>query len=141
MSSIPPIKHTIVLNAPIQRVWRALTTPDELAVWFGPIGFEPRLGHTFHLQTEPQAGWDGKTYCDIMAIDEPHRLAFTWYVPNTPVTLVTFTLRDLGGTTELTLEHTGWEQLPPEAAPIRDALDQGWGGAVLPNLRRLLAEQ
>jgi DNA-binding transcriptional ArsR family regulator len=54
--------------------------------------------------------------------------------------LVTFTLRDLGGTTELTLEHTGWDQLPPEAAPIRDQLDQGWGGAVLPNLRRLLAE-
>jgi uncharacterized protein YndB with AHSA1/START domain len=138
--SIQAIKHTVILNAPPQRVWQALTSPEEVAVWLGPIGFAPHLGHKFYFQVEPQGEWDGKTHSEIVTIDELRQLAFTWYVPGVPATLVTFTLRPLGDQTELTLEHTGWEQLPDEAAPIRDQLDLGWRDGVLPNLQRLLAQ-
>lgn len=136
--AIPPIRHTVVLKAPIARVWRALITPEELAIWLGPVGFAPRLGHQFHFQTEPRDGWDGVTHSEITALDEPYRLAFTWYVPGLPATLVTFTLRETGDQTEVTLEHSGWDQLPPEVGPIRDQLDQGWSSAVLPQLRALV---
>ncbi len=119
---IPAIKHVILLDSPIQRVWQALTTPEEVTHWLGAIGFAPQIGHEFYFQVEP------------------HHLAFTWYVAGLPKTLVTFTLREAGAQTELTLEHTGWDQLPPFIAPIRDELDLGWRDGVLPNLRQHLVE-
>lgn len=138
--TIPAIKHVILLDSPIQRVWQALTTPLEVTQWLGAIGFAPQMGHEFYFQVEPRGEWDGKTYSEIIE-NAPHRLAFTWYVPGLPKTLVTFTLRAAGAQTELTLEHTGWDQLPPFVAPIRDELDLGWRDGVLPNLRRQLGEQ
>jgi uncharacterized protein YndB with AHSA1/START domain len=136
--TIPSIKHVIVVNAPVQRVWEALTTPAEVASWLGSIGFEARLGHKFHFQTDPQGGWDGVTHSEITELSKLQRLVFTWYVPGAPITHVSFTLRDLGTKTEITLEHTGWDQFPPEAKPIRDQLDHGWSAGVLPNLEHLL---
>lgn len=138
--TIRAIKHVVLLDAPIQRVWQALTTPEEVTHWLGAIGFAPQIGHAFHFQVEPRGEWDGKTYSEIAENNPPRRLAFTWYVPGLPKTMVTFTLREAGTQTELTLEHTGWEQLPPFVAPIRDELDLGWRDGVLPNLRRHLVE-
>jgi len=33
MSAIPPIKHTIVLEAPIERVWRVASDFNGLPAW------------------------------------------------------------------------------------------------------------
>jgi uncharacterized protein YndB with AHSA1/START domain len=140
MNTVPPIKHTIILDAPIQRVWQALTTPAEVAIWLGAIGFEAHLGAEFYFQVDPQGDWDGKTYSEVTALEPPQQLAFTWFVPGLPKTLVTMTLRNLGRQTEFTLEHTGWDQLPPEVHPIRDQLDLGWRDGVLPNLARQVME-
>ena len=135
MSTIPDIDHTIIIAAPIETVWETLTTPEEITRWWGAIGFLPEVGHTFHLQTTPQGEWDGKTFADITEITPPHRLGFTWYVPGVPVTHVSFTLRAVEEGTEVRLIHTGWNDLPFDATPIRDGLDQGWGSCVLVNLR------
>jgi uncharacterized protein YndB with AHSA1/START domain len=140
MTTVQPIKHIITVNASIQRVWRALTTPEEVAVWVGAIGFKPALGTKFEFHAPPQGDWNGITYCEVTEIDQLHKLAFTWAVPNLPPTLVTFTLRDLGHQTEIQLEHTGWEQFPPTIAPVRDQLDMGWSGNVLPQLAKLVEE-
>ncbi len=138
MPPIPPIKHSIVVDAPIERVWRALTTPEQVAVWVGAVGFQPHIGAKFEFHAPPQPGWDGITWSEVTALEPMRRLAFTWSVPNFPATMVEFSLRDLGGRTEVTVEHRGWEQFGPEIAPVRDGLDQGWGGHVLPNLKQLV---
>src|SRR5262249_17808941 len=43
----------IVLNTvypqPPERVWRALTTPEELAQWLMPNDFAPKVGHKFQF--------------------------------------------------------------------------------------------
>jgi uncharacterized protein YndB with AHSA1/START domain len=138
MSQVQPIKHSITVNASIERVWQALTTPEQMAIWVGAIGFKPAIGAKFEFHAPPTEGWNGITYSEVTVLEEPTRLAFTWSVPNFPATLVTITLRALGDQTEVTLEHTGWDQFPPEIGPVRDQLEQGWRIYVLPNLARLV---
>jgi uncharacterized protein YndB with AHSA1/START domain len=131
-----PIRHSILINAPIETVWRILTLPEQVAVWVGAIGFQPHVGAKFEFHAPPQGQWDGITYSEITHIEPLQRLVFTWAVPNTPVTTVEFTLRQVGAQTEVTLVHSGWDQFPPEVKPIRDGLDNGWGGHVLPQLKQ-----
>jgi uncharacterized protein YndB with AHSA1/START domain len=138
MTAVQAIKHTIIVNAPIERVWVALTTPEDVAIWVGAIGFKPELGAKFEFHATPQGDWNGITYSEVTEIIKPNKLSFTWSVPNFPATLVTFILRDLGGKTEVTLEHTGWDKFGPEILPVRDQLDQGWGGHVLPQLAQFV---
>lgn len=141
MTAIPPIKHTITVNAPIERVWKALTDPAEVQIWVGATGFKPEIGAKFEFHAPPQGEWDGITYSELLTMEKPNRVVFSWFVPNAPVTLVEITLRELGSQTEVNLVHSGWEQFPPEVRPVRDQLDHGWGGFVLPQLAALVANQ
>jgi uncharacterized protein YndB with AHSA1/START domain len=96
----------------------------------------PRARFEFHAP--PQEGWNGITYSEVTHLEHLSKLAFTWAVPNFPVTTVEITLRALGSQTEITLIHSGWDQFPPEIEPVRTQLDQGWGGQVLPQLQKLV---
>lgn len=40
--SLPDIRRTIVMNAPIGKVWEAVATSEGIAAWFMPNNFEPR---------------------------------------------------------------------------------------------------
>ena len=135
------IRHSILINAPIQTVWRILTTPEHVAVWVGAVGFQPQVGAEFEFHAPPQGNWDGITHSKVLHLDPPHRLVFTWGVPNSPITEVEFTLREVGVQTEVTLVHSGWDQFPPEVKPIWDGLNQGWSGHVLPQLKRLVESE
>jgi len=73
------------------------------------------------------------------ALEEPRRFAFSWYLPGTPATRVDITLAASGPGTEVTLEHSGWDQFDPAViGEIRSALEGGWRSAVLPNLKRVV---
>jgi uncharacterized protein YndB with AHSA1/START domain len=95
---------TQILDAPREVVWKAWTEPEQLARWWGPLGFT--------------------TNVEIREVIEPERLVFS-----SPAQrglgpgIVTVTLRDLGERTELTCHYvarhpddmwadvrTGWSQ-------------------------------
>ena len=128
------IRRTILLNAPITRVWEALTTPEGLAAWLLPNNFQLRVGASFIFKAEPQADWNGIVECQVMEIAELRMLAFTWVEdPTLLPTLVTFELHDLHGQTEVCLIHSQREHLPEDHV---SRLDKGWGC----NMLRRLAE-
>ncbi len=130
------VRRSITLNAPISRVWKALATSDGLASWLMPNNFQPVLGTHFTFRAEPQGNWNGIIECRVTEVDELRKLAFTWCeMPELPPTLVTFELRDLGGRTEVTLIHTGREQLPEDYVSL---LDQGWGCNMLRGLAKII---
>ena len=131
-----PIRHRILINAPIQTVWKVMTSPEQVAIWVGAVGFQPQIGSKFEFHAPPRGDWNGITYSEILVLEPLHRLIFTWAVPNAPVTQVEFTLTEVGHQTEVELVHSGWDQFPPEVRPIRDGLDHGWGGHVLPQLKQ-----
>lgn len=96
-----------VYRHPPERVWRALTEPELLAQWLMPNDFEPRVGHRFTFRTDPGPGFDGIVRCEVLELDPPRTLAFSW--KGGPLdTVLRFTLESEGGGTRLRLEHTGF---------------------------------
>ena len=133
-TALPDIRHTVVINAPIRKVWQAVSTSEGMAEWFMPNSFQPKIGHEFSLHTP-----FGISSCKVTEIDPPYRLAFTWGEH----WHVSFELKELDeSTTELTLVHSGWDaavtakETGENHAAVRDKMDQGWGSVVLKRLRQ-----
>jgi uncharacterized protein YndB with AHSA1/START domain len=76
---------------PVERVWEAITDSAAMSDWLMPNDFVPRIGHKFRFQTKPARGFDGIVHCEVIALDPPRRLAFTWKGGGID-TVVTFTL-------------------------------------------------
>jgi len=87
-------------EAPPERVWRALTDPEELAGWLAPAAIDLRVGGSIVLKFE-----DGDERGTITEIREPELLAYTWNEGETD-SLVRFELEPDGGGTRLMLRHT-----------------------------------
>ncbi|MEC2343820.1 MULTISPECIES: SRPBCC family protein [Paenibacillus] len=124
---LPDIRHTMLLNAPISRVWEAVATSEGIAAWFMPNSFQPVLGYEFVLH----AGPFGDSPCKVMELEPPHRLSFTWGKDWT----VTFELEEKGEQTEFTLIHGGWTadqvtEFGEAHELVRGRMDQGWTGIV-----------
>ena len=139
---LEPIRHRIDVDVPLDHLWRVMTEAATVPLWLGCMHYEAKLGHTFYMQPDAakRAANDrsGATWCDVTALSKP-LFAFTWYMPDTPKTNVSFRLTSLGPErTRVDFEHDGWDQFPVEMVRgIRDMLQGGWTSAVLPNLERV----
>lgn len=124
LNALPEIRKTIVLNAPIEKVWKAVATSEGIAGWWMPNTFEPILGSNFILHAGPY----GDSPCKVTELDPPNSVGFDWDKD----WHVVFQLKDLGdGKTEFTLIHSGWnsEQVTKFGQPhsaIRGHMEDGW---------------
>jgi uncharacterized protein YndB with AHSA1/START domain len=123
------IVHEVEYPDSIERVWRALVDPEELAIWLMPNDFVALVGHQFSMDCGPI----GRIEAEILEIDPPHLLACRW-VGSFGDTVVTFQLTSTGTGTRLRIDHRGWSEA---SAAQRDQFDTGWPGKV-DALRRLL---
>jgi uncharacterized protein YndB with AHSA1/START domain len=131
------IEKSIELNAPVERVWRALTDHTEFGTWFGVKlagPFQPGELSTGHMTI---SGFEHvKWAVTVKKMEKPHLFSFTWhpyaiepgvdYSGETP-TLVEFKLEPKGQRTLLTVNETGFSALPSHRQP--DALrmnTRGW---------------
>lgn len=118
------IEKRIELNAPVSRVWRALTDYREFGEWFrvklnGP--FAPGEISTGHI-TYP--GYEHLKWEAAVQKMEPERLfSFTWHpyavdpdfdYSNEPATLVEFRLEPKDKGTVLYLTESGFDALPKD---------------------------
>ncbi|WP_163144362.1 SRPBCC domain-containing protein [Bacillus sp. 22-7] len=138
METIQDIKQTVILNAPIEKVWKKVSTSEGIEAWFMPNDFKAELGYEFHIQSP-----FGPSPCKVTELDEPNRLSFRW---DTDGWFVSFILKDLSGKTEFTLIHGGWKQpdelvekAGQESAVIRERMSQGWTG-ILAKLGKAVEE-
>ncbi|MBB2971415.1 SRPBCC family protein [Mesorhizobium sp. RMAD-H1] len=133
------IEKNIELNAPIERVWRALTDHEEFGAWFGVrldgpfVPGEIARGRITHPGYE-HVKWEAT----IKRMDRPHYFSFTWhpYAVDPDVdysgekpTLVEFRLEPISAGTRLTVVESGFGALPAHRRP--DALrmnEEGWAG-------------
>jgi len=131
------IETSIHLNAPVSRVWRALTDHEEFGTWFrvrrdGP--FVPGRVARGHI-TYP--GYEHVRWEAVVQRMEPERLfSFTWHpyavdpdadYSGEPSTLVEFMLERIPTGTRLRIVESGFDRLP---AHRRDEAfrmnDGGW---------------
>ena len=118
------IEKRIELNAPVSRVWRALTDHREFGEWFrvkldGPfIPGEISTGHITY------SGYEHLKWEAAVQKMEPERLfSFTWHpyavdpkvdYSNEPATLVEFRLEPKDKGTVLYLTESGFDALPKD---------------------------
>jgi len=138
---LPDIVESIDVEAPIEKVWRALSNPDSVSQWFGCLQFEAKIGHVFYMQPDEAkrdtGDIDGATHCEVLALEPNDRLEFSWYMPGMPKTIVTLKLAAANDQqTTVHLTHVGWDQFPrAEVEEFWRKLKGGWQSFVLPNLK------
>jgi len=105
------IEKEILIEAPIDDVWRVLTEPEHMKQWFakdceldgkaGRLSFES--GQTYYLHVE--------------AFEPPHRFVYRWLHEKVMTArpsnsmLVEFTLQDENGRTRLRVVESGFDQV------------------------------
>jgi uncharacterized protein YndB with AHSA1/START domain len=101
---------------PPEAVWRALTDPALIPRWTStgaggrPEGFSPVAGTKFRFVAKPKPGWNGIVDCEVLEVDEPRLLRYSWADGNGggDVTQVAYRLEPRAGGTRFTYEHTGF---------------------------------
>ncbi|MCR8642875.1 SRPBCC domain-containing protein [Paenibacillus sp. N1-5-1-14] len=122
--TLPAIRQKITLNAPIEKVWAAVSTAEGLAGWWMPSTIEAVLGKEFTLHAEHF----GDSPCKITELDPPNRIGFDWGKD----WHLAFELKTVGDNqTEFTLIHSGWdaEKMTEFGQPhetVRCVMDSGW---------------
>ncbi len=114
-------------NAPVERVWKALTDVEEMRCWYFDLKeFEPEVGFEFEFTVEHE----GVKYCHLCKITEvipQKKLAYTWrYKGHEGDSLVAFELFADGEKTRLKLTHEGLETFPKTPSFARKRFIQGW---------------
>ncbi|HET9085665.1 MAG TPA: SRPBCC domain-containing protein [Candidatus Limnocylindrales bacterium] len=139
-TTVDEIRSGTTINAPIERVWQAITTPSEMKQWFFGVDTEADWrpgGRLVH-----RGEYDGKPYIDkgeIVEFEPPRRLVHTHWsdvsgLPDAPehYQVVAWDLTRHDGATDITITE---RNLPSDAAARTS--EQGWASA-LKALKELL---
>ncbi|HEY6649143.1 MAG TPA: SRPBCC family protein [Mycobacterium sp.] len=142
------IEKQVVLRAPLDRVWRAISDADEFGQWFGvrfdgpfvagksvtgvitPTTVDEDVAHA----QEPHAGKSDSW--QIVAVEPQRRLAFRWHpyaveagtdYSEEPTTLVEFTLTETNDGVLLRIVESGFDKIPAERRTAAfEANSEGW---------------
>jgi uncharacterized protein YndB with AHSA1/START domain len=135
------ITKTIDLDAPIERVWRALTDHREFGDWFR-VG-ESVKGKVLH------PGYEHITFeATVTAMEAPRLFAFEGHPgghqagvddSDTPTTRAEFRLEPLGQGTRLTVVESGFAGLPPQTREATYRGNEAGWELQLENIRAYLA--
>jgi uncharacterized protein YndB with AHSA1/START domain len=154
------IEKRVLLRAPLDKVWRAISDAEEFGRWFG-VRFDgpfvagasvsgaitgTTVDDEVAKRQEPHAG--AKSTWQIVAIEPRRRFAYRWHpfavdpaidYDREPTTLVEFTLAETPDGVLLTITESGFDAIPEaRRAASFEANDEGW--AIKADLVRRYAE-
>jgi uncharacterized protein YndB with AHSA1/START domain len=116
-------------NAPIQRVWKAITDRDQMKEWYFEIEeFKTEKGFKFHFT----GGDENVKYlheCEVLVCDPPNKLSYSWTYPGYKgYSVLTWELFSEGESkTRLRLTHEGLESFPQDNPNFRvESFTEGW---------------
>ena len=146
MSNTDRIEKKVLLRAPRERVWRAISDAKQFGTWFGvefdgPFVAGQRItGKMTPTKVDPEVARMQEPYAG-MAFDytvdqiEPMRLfSFRWHpfaidpkvdYSKEPATLVVFELEEVTGGTQLTITESGFDRIPLERRAKAFAANEG----------------
>jgi uncharacterized protein YndB with AHSA1/START domain len=125
-----PIIIERVYNAPVNKVWHAITDLEKMRQWYFPTlcEFEPEVG--FETRFDVETG--GKTFPHIWKINEVvpgKKISYEWKFGGYPGdSLVSFELFDDDGKTRIVLTHYNIETFRGDIHPdlAKPNFVQGW---------------
>jgi uncharacterized protein YndB with AHSA1/START domain len=142
------IENRVVLRAPLDRVWRAISDAEEFGRWFGvrfdgpfvegasigaaitPTTVDDEVAKRQEPHTGVQSTWQ------IVAIEPKRRFAYRWHpfavdatvdYEREPTTLVEFTLAETPDGVLLTITESGFDAIPAARRSASfEANAEGW---------------
>lgn len=137
------LRATLVLDAPVDAVWKLWTTEEGVKSFFAPgCRIEPKVDGLYEIWFNPAApaGERGGDGMRILAFEPGRRLAFTWNAPpSQPVIRAQRSVVDVrflaegDKKTRLVFTHGAWGD-GPEWDATYAYFDKAWSTFVLPNL-------
>ncbi len=142
------IEKQVVLRAPLDRVWRAISDSREFGLWFGVHVDGPFVAGTSVTATltgtvvddevaemqRPHAG--AKATWQVVAVEPPRRFAYRWHpfavkanldYDAEPTTLVEFTLTETSDGVLLRIVESGFDAIPAtRRGHAFEANTEGW---------------
>jgi uncharacterized protein YndB with AHSA1/START domain len=136
-TTLDRVDRSIEINAPLDRVWRALTTAKDIAAWF-QVTIEGEIGPGKEAwMTSQYPGHTGQRFLVRFKEMTPNkRFVWEWHpgavdpavdYSREPWTTVTFTLEPVGAGTRLSVAETGFNQISlARRAKVFQDNTQGW---------------
>ena len=125
-----PITIEKTYNAPVEKVWKAITDKNEMKQWYFDIpDFKAEVGFEFQFTGEGKTGEKFLHLCKITDVVKNKKLRHSWrYDGYKGDSFVTFELFDEGGKTRLKLTHEGLETFPKTATNdfAKENFEEGW---------------
>ena len=123
MPSTDQIERSVLINAPLDKVWHAISSAEEFGTWFG-VNLK---GQNFEVGQSACGLITGcgheNVWFDVVieSIEAPKLLSYRWhpcpidpavdYSKESPI-LVTFTLKDVASGTLLKVVESGYDNVP-----------------------------
>lgn len=154
------IQKEVLLRAPLERVWRAISDAAEFGRWFG-VRFDgpfvagesvtgvitpTEVDDEVAKMQEPHAGISDTW--QIVAVEPRRRLAFRWHPyaidegvdhSEEPTTLVEFTLTETADGVKLTIVESGFDAIPADRRVAAFEANSGGWAAQTELVRKYLA--
>ena len=130
-----------IFNAPVQKVWKAITDKNDMKQWYFDLKeFKPEVGFEFQFL----AGDDKKQWlhlCRITEVIDKKKISYSWrYDGYTGISYVTFELFPEENKTRLRLTHSGLESFPGDSVPElkKENFEEGWKSIIGSSLSEFL---
>lgn len=111
--SKPDYMYVVLINAPRQKVWQALTSGAFTKQYWhsAEVRSDWKVGSPVEFWVSTEQGGAIGCQGEILECVEPERLSYSWHFPLNPAcasdapSRVLFLLEDAGGVTKLTVKH------------------------------------
>src|SRR3954465_9814768 len=144
------IEKHVELNAPVARVWRALTDYKEFGQWFRVDLESPFIPGKVARGRITYPGYEHLVMEVVVRRMEPQKLfSFNWHpyavdpkadYSKEPPTLVEFRLEAVPGGTRLTLVEAGLDKIPAHRMPEAFRMNEGGWTEQMKNIERHVSQ-
>lgn len=114
-----------------EKVWRLLTEPQLLRLWWADGDVAPIVGHEFSLD---MPGY-GRQPCKVLEVDPPHRFVYSF----TESWTLSWRLEAEGAGTRVFLSHRGFDLGDKRMSDAFGRMGPGWREVVLPRMAEAIA--
>ncbi len=117
----------VVIGAPADAVWRAITVAESRSRWWSYLDLDPHLGGHLTERWQDPHGQAKTTSGRVVEFRPPHLLRCTWRDDDWPAeTEIESGLGPDGNRTEFRLGHSRWARLGAIRLDLRAAHAAGW---------------
>ena len=130
-------------NAPVEKVWNALTDKDEMREWYFNVDdFKPEKGFEFSFAGQGRKGEEYIHLCRVIEVIPQKKLQYSWKYKGYPgYSVLTFELFAEGDKTRLKLTHKGLESFAENGADFSvQSFTGGWNEIINSMLEKYLAK-